>query len=376
MEFKENEFDVVVVGGGLGGLTAALHLSKNNLKVCLIEKNTYPHHKVCGEYVSNEILPYLKTLNILPFQHNAKKINRFEISNVQGNIINCDLPLGGFGISRFAFDKILYDELLTSAQVYFDTVLEIQFKNNGFKTITNSGKKFTSVQVIGAFGKRSNLDIQLKRNFISQKSPWLAVKGHYEFNMPDNVVTLHNFDGGYCGLSKTETNVVNACYLTTFSSFRKYRNIQEHQKGTMSKNPYLKDFFQKANPLFSRPITISQISFNKKNLVEDHVLMVGDSAGLIHPLCGNGMAMAIKSAKMVSELILSSDLSKLGEREKMERKYKLLWWREFGPRLRAGRLIQKALTHPINSKIGFNAIKLFPGLLPVIINKTHGSPTV
>lgn len=376
MEFKENEFEVVVVGGGLGGLTAALHLSKNNLKVCLIEKKLYPHHKVCGEYVSNEILPYLETLNILPFQHNAKKIDRFEISNVQGNIINCDLPLGGFGISRFAFDKLLYDELLKSAEVHIDTVLGIKFKNDRFKTLTKSGKTFTSDYVIGAFGKRSNLDIQLKRNFISQKSPWLAVKGHYEFNMPDNVVALHNFDGGYCGLSKTETNVVNACYLTTFSSFKKYGNIEEHQKGTMSKNPHLNDFFQKARPLFSRPLSISQISFNKKKLVEDHILMVGDSAGLIHPLCGNGMAMAIKSAKIVSELILSSDLSEVGERERIEKKYSLLWLREFGPRLRAGRLIQKALTHPINSKIGFNAIKLFPGLLPLIIKKTHGSPTI
>ena len=55
-------YDVVIIGGGLAGLTCALHLSRKGVDVLLIEKNTYPHHKVCGEYVSNEVLPYLKRL--------------------------------------------------------------------------------------------------------------------------------------------------------------------------------------------------------------------------------------------------------------------------------------------------------------------------
>ena len=55
---------VLIIGGGLAGLTAAIHLRKLNIPVTLIEKNAYPKHKVCGEYISNEVLPYLKWLNI------------------------------------------------------------------------------------------------------------------------------------------------------------------------------------------------------------------------------------------------------------------------------------------------------------------------
>ena len=51
--------NVVIVGGGLAGLTSALHLTQSGLGVTLIEKNPYPRHKVCGEYISNEVLPYL-----------------------------------------------------------------------------------------------------------------------------------------------------------------------------------------------------------------------------------------------------------------------------------------------------------------------------
>ena len=100
------EWDVIVIGGGLGGLTAALHLSKNDLKICLIEKNPFPHHKVCGEYVSNEVLPYLTSLNIDPFATGAKNIEKFEITDTNGSVLKADLPLCGFGIKLLWFDNL------------------------------------------------------------------------------------------------------------------------------------------------------------------------------------------------------------------------------------------------------------------------------
>ncbi|MBK5191963.1 MAG: FAD-dependent oxidoreductase, partial [Flavobacteriaceae bacterium] len=84
--------DIVIVGGGLAGLTAAIHLAANGLQICLFEKETYPHHKVCGEYLSREILPYLQTLNISLSRLNPVEINRLVYSTPQGNAINADLP--------------------------------------------------------------------------------------------------------------------------------------------------------------------------------------------------------------------------------------------------------------------------------------------
>ena len=78
---NKHRWDVIIIGGGLAGLCAALHLSKENYKICLIERNNFPHHKVCGEYVSNEVLPYLNFLGIDPFSLSSKKISRFEITD-------------------------------------------------------------------------------------------------------------------------------------------------------------------------------------------------------------------------------------------------------------------------------------------------------
>jgi flavin-dependent dehydrogenase len=369
-------YDVLIIGGGLAGLTCALHLSKNNCKVLLIEKQKYPHHKVCGEYVSKEVLPYLNSLGIDPFSVGAKDITNFEISNAKGQLLKTKLPLGGFGISRYVFDEMLYNAIKDRVTLHFDTVEAVNYTNNQFEIITQNKERFTADYVVGAFGKRSNIDIHQNRTFIKKKTPWLAVKAHYDFDFKDDTVALHNFEGGYCGLSKTEMDTVNACYLTTYKSFGKFGNIEEFQKHVLSKNPYLKEFFANAKPLFKKPLTISQISFDNKLPVENHMFMIGDSAGLIHPLCGNGMAMAIHSAKIFSEFFLKAFANDAVNRSDLEMQYAQLWNKTFSKRLKVGRRIQGMLLLPMTTAVGFSAAKLFPSIVPSLIKRTHGESII
>lgn len=368
-----NKWDIIIIGGGLAGLTSALHLAKNQLSVCLIEKNEYPNHKVCGEYVSNEVIPYLNSLGIDPMKVGAKSISNFKITNKKGHSISANLPLGGFGISRYAFDKLIYDVLKDEVNIIFDTVEKVIFTDKDFEITTQNKEIFYADFVVGAFGKRSNLDVALNRKFMQGNSPWLAVKGHYEYDFPADLVALHNFNGGYCGLSKTETGAVNACYLATFNSFKKYGGIDNFQEMELSKNPFLKEFFSNAKPLFKRPLTISQISFQQKESVENHIFMIGDSAGLIHPLCGNGMAMAIKSAQIFSELFVKFSQEGSLSRATLEREYIKRWKQEFDQRLRAGRIIQRILLNPTASRLGFSIARSMPSIVPTLIKRTHGN---
>ncbi|WP_151673773.1 NAD(P)/FAD-dependent oxidoreductase [Patiriisocius marinus] len=379
---KLTHFDVLIIGGGLAGLSTAIHLSKQNVKVLVIEKQKYPHHKVCGEYVSNEVLPYLKQLGVNPLYHNAAEISKFKITDTFNIEIDVQLDLGGFGISRFSLDAILYDEARKNSEFIFDTVTSITYEVNDiskksiFSVLTSANSLYTADYVVGSFGKRSNLDKSLNRTFIQKKTPWMAVKGHYTYEMPNNQVQLHNFKGGYCGLSKTETGQVNACYLSKVSAFKKYKSIKAFQKEHLSKNKHLKHFFETAVPVFEKPLTISQISFENKEPISNHIFMLGDSAGLIHPLCGNGMAMAIHSAKIFSELYLKSRNESSDSRQWLEDNYALKWNNAFQKRLKAGSVIQRILLNETSSKIGLKIASVFPQIVPSIIKKTHGSPMI
>ena len=176
-------FDVIIIGGGIAGLTNAIHLSKFKQSVLLIEKNTYPKHKVCGEYISNEVIPYLNFLGIDPIKEGAKKITKVQISTTKGSTITGEFPLGGFGMSRFFFDNMLLKKaLLNGVKVLKDSVISIDYKNDIFLVKTKNSKSYECKITIGAFGKRSELDQKMEREFIKNKSPYLAVKHHVKGN--------------------------------------------------------------------------------------------------------------------------------------------------------------------------------------------------
>lgn len=372
MEIKP---DVVIIGGGLAGLTAAIHLSKFGLKVTLIEKNEYPKHKVCGEYISNEVLPYLQELDLTISDLKPSLISKMEFSTAKGKMISGDLPLGGFGISRYQLDFYLYQKAIKNGcQIIQDTVTDIQFKEDKFRIYTANTVALKSKIVIGAFGKRSNMDQKMNRTFIQKKSPWLAVKAHYSGKFPNNLVGLHNFKGGYCGVSKVENNIINICFLVDYETFKQYKNVAEFQSKVMYQNPYLKTILENCQLVFEKPLTISQISFEEKSTVENHILMIGDTAGLIHPLCGNGMAMAIHSAKIVSELIIEFSENAIRSRKELEEKYTQEWNTHFKSRLETGRFLSLLFRREKLATILMQILVIFPFLLPKIIKKTHGKP--
>ncbi len=365
--------EIAIVGGGLAGLTAAIHLSKLGYSITLIEKNTYPKHKVCGEYVSNEVLPYLTWLGVNPGILNPSKIDRLHFSTENGTAVQTKLPLGGFGISRYNLDSYLYQKALENrCTIIQETVTSINFDQNIFSVLLSNNQVIKSDFVLGAFGKRSNLDQKLERNFIQKLSPWLAVKGHYAVDYPDDLVGLHHFRGGYCGVSKVEDDIVNICYLADYETFSKHKNIEMYEANVVSKNPFLKEILEKATPIFEKPLTISQISFEKKKPVEQHIIMIGDSAGLIHPLCGNGMAMAIHSAKIASELIDDYLVKTIATRSELEEKYKQTWNQHFRKRITAGRWLGKLLQQPELTKLLLRLVISLPFVLSTIIKSTHG----
>ncbi len=368
-------YKVIIIGGGLAGLTSALHLAKNGVKVLLIEKHSYPRHKVCGEYISNEVLPYLTSLGFNPFDFGATKITDFSLSTAGSRSVSIRLPLGGFGISRYCIDA----ELAKLAAQYGATILQatvhdIQFDKDQFTVGTHKHGDFHSPLVIGAFGKRSNIDVKMKRDFIQRPSPFLGVKAHYRGTFPEDKVELHNFNGGYCGISKVENDHINICYLTDFKSFKKFKNMEDFQEQVLSKNTFLRQAFEKYEIAFEKPLTISQVSFAAKAPVENHILMCGDSAGMIHPLAGNGMSMAIRAAQMVSQHILKFTAGEIPSRSALEASYARVWNKEFGSRLKSGHLIASLFRLGIFSEIIMICLRAFPFVLPHVIKRTHGKP--
>lgn len=284
------------------------------------------------------------------------------------------LDLGGFGISRFSFDYFLFLKAKDlGVTVLTETeVASVTYSQDRFQVQTTTSMLESDV-VIGAFGKRSKLDVFLKRPFIQKRSPFLGVKYHVRIEQPANQIALHNFDGGYCGINMVEDGVANLCYLSARENLRKYGSIGEMESEVLQKNSFLKNIFTNADFLFEKPEVINEISFETKSPVENHILMTGDSAGMITPLCGNGMAMAIHSAKIATDIIprfLKEELS----RDEMERKYAHEWHKNFSGRLWRGRQLQKLFGNAALSNAAVNLVMYSRPLANLLVRNTHGQP--
>lgn len=370
--------EVVIIGGGLAGLISAISLRRAGLDVVLIEKKQYPFHKVCGEYISNEVMPFLKRENMLP-QVETAQINSFKLSAISGKHATLKLDLGGFGVSRYTLDNHLYElaktegvECLVGTSVTIIDYLEAEDTHN----ITQSdGSLMTSKVVIGAYGKRSKIDKYLKRDFIERRSPYIGVKYHIMHDHPQDEVALHNFHGGYCGINAVENGISNLCYLSTRSNLLKYGDIPTMEKEVLSQNPHLRDIFDHSEFLFDKPEVINEISFETKQPVENHIFMCGDAAGMIAPLCGNGMAMAIHSAKMLSDCIITHfNKNSSFNRERLEGEYSSRWHKLFSRRLSIGRNLQKLFGTGHLSGLAVGLMKTSKPIAHFLMEKTHGKP--
>ncbi|MEP6926236.1 MAG: FAD-dependent monooxygenase [Ginsengibacter sp.] len=377
VEISSNKFDVGIIGGGLAGLSLSILLAQAGYKIILFEKEKYPFHRVCGEYISLESWKFIESLGLKLTEFNLPVIKKLIVSAPNGKFIKANLDLGGFGISRFFIDnelkKIAADQGVT---VFEETkVSDVVYKNDSFTVIYNSGKISCSV-ICGSFGKRSNLDVKWTRDFIKQKhgklNNYIGVKYHIKTPFPFDAIALHNFKNGYCGISKVEGDKYCLCYLTTAQNLKKNNNsIKEMEQNILYKNPFLKKLFSESEFLFPEPITISQISFDKKFQVENHILMTGDAAGMITPLCGNGMSMALHSSKIAFESV-KSFLNKNITRDEMEKQYAHQWKMNFERRLHAGRMIQKLFGKEFITNRFIGLIKHFPFLINSMVKATHG----
>ena len=373
----ETLYDCAIIGGGLAGLCLSIQLAKQKHQVILFEREQYPFHKVCGEYVSLESWDFLEQLGLPLHNMNLPIIKKLIVTAPAGALLQECLPLGGFGISRYKIDNELKDIAKQQGVLVIENCKaeEVVFTNDIFKLQTSAGE-FKSKICCAGFGKRSNLDVKWKRSFIqktnSKLNNFIAVKYHIQTSFATDTIALHNFKNGYCGISKIEDDRYCLCYLTNAANLKKNGNsIDAMEKNILSRNPHLKNIFEHSTRLYKQPLSISQISFDQKNQVENNILMIGDAAGMITPLCGNGMSMAMHGSKIAAELInefLKGNIS----RQKLEINYIQKWKSTFGKRLRTGRIIQRFFGKIWVTNLFVRIMKVMPPLTRWIIRQTHG----
>ncbi len=359
------KFDVVIVGAGPAGCTAAFMLSGKGLKIALLDKDIFPRDKICGDAFGADVTKQFHLIN----EGLTKKLHQFT-KKVPSNgvrffspnhkLMDIDFAVpkdkfgGGFVAKRWDFDNFYFSEVSTLSDVEIfqhQQVTEVVSSHDKIllKTSTSS---FEAKMALGADGAHSVLNRKLTENKVEKKHYCAGLRQYYAnvkgFH-PQNHIELHFYKEllpGYFWIFPLPGNNANVGLgMLSSEVSRKKINLKERLTELIKNHPNLKERFKDATPLENIQGYGLPLGSVKRSISGKRFLLLGDAAGLIDPFTGEGIANAIRSGRVAASHVL-----KAFEQNRFDANFNLQYdkeiyykmWTEF----RFGHSMQKLFRYP------------------------------
>lgn len=378
--------DAVVVGAGLAGSTLAAALASHGWDVLLIERDRLPRHKVCGEFLSPEAQGSLRTLGL--YQEVAAlepvALQAAHLVSARGRAVQVALPGTAWGVSRHGLDAALAAGAVASGARLWQAATvtrcerEPSSRGGGWQLHVRRADGPVTVRARAALvacGRHSaaGLPPHASPPDTQARARYVGVKCHYEdVSMPARV-ELYFFRGGYAGINRVEGGRANLCLLASYEAFAAAgRSVSALIGAAAEWNEALAERLHGARPLPATECAVAPVDTHRPARPWDDVPCLGDTATMIPPLCGDGMAMALRSAELCAPLAHAYLQGQLSV-DDWSAAYCAAWHREFDGRLRAGRLLQRVLERPLWADGMLRIGKQLPELATYFVYATRGT---
>lgn len=295
-------YDLIVVGGGPAGTSAAITAARGGARVLLLERGKFPRQKVCGEFVSAESLALLSRLlnpeNASVLQ-DAIRVSRGRFF-VEGRVLDAAIQPAAASIARLDLDLALWNSALSCGVETRQQTMVRKIEGQGpFVVATDTGE-IEARAVVDATGRWSNLSAARLGNGRSlDKEKWLGVKGHFREAGPSVSVDLYFSDAGYCGVQPIQMRgcapAINVCAMVR-------ADVASDLPEVFNLHPELKTRSRNWRPI-SLPVSTSPLIFHKPQPLDRNVLLVGDAAAFVDPFIGDGISLALRGGALASECL-------------------------------------------------------------------------
>ena len=372
--------DLLVIGGGPAGATLASMAARHGVSVVVLERESFPRDKVCGEFLSWDAFPILERIGALDAIESCTpaRITRALLVTPR-RVTESPLPQTAYGISRMKLDGILlHNATAAGAFAAEECVVESLERSNVGHVVTTRPRSGEPLRIearlaVGAWGRWGRLDLNLGRKFTAdRRQRHIGFKRHYATGLtaPD-VIELHPFPGGYLGAQPIEGSRSNLCGLVHQSEISSLKGgWPRFTESLAASSTSLQRLFDAAEPLQDEFLSSDPVIFRAKEPVHEGAILIGDSAGLIDPLTGNGMAMAIQSAALAAPFALA--ILGGGDRTTLLRAYSRAHRELFATRVRWSRLAAAGLRRPRLIAAG-SAAGIASPLLELFTTRTRGA---
>jgi len=301
------DYDVVVVGAGPGGSTAARFCAKAGLKTLLIEKENMPRYKACGGCLSLKTIDFLD-LDLSPVLENTIYGVRFSHRMKDPFSIASKEPVA-FMVMRDRFDHFLVSKALEEGSGFLEgvKVIRAEEKRDGMEVVLSQGEKIHAEYLIGADGSESMVAKSL--SLVSSKGSGVGVESEIPYESTrgfpkEELQRIHlNFGGvpnGYGWVFPKEEGLSIGIggMFTDGARMNPRKYFAEFLKGLN----YIREEKVKKVVGHSLPCFYDE----EQKVAKGRVLLVGDAARLMDPLLGEGIYYALRSGRLAAEAILYS----------------------------------------------------------------------
>lgn len=312
--------DVLITGGGPAGSGLAFHLAKKGIRVWVVEAAKFPRDKICGDGISPIALAELDQMGITQTKKFAaaneiKRVGLFlKNDQVYIKLSKPDhLPFHARIIPRIQLDTWIYEAAKKAGAVYLEStrVLKYEITPNAALITVKKGKETKVIKaklLVGADGSSSTIARQFHQRKPREDYQLLGLRAYYEnVNGPKDRVDIYFNEGGFPGIfwmfpkGKNCANVGMAMISQTFP--QKPPHIKNLLSEHIATHPEIAKRIGKgklSGKMDGWPITF----FNaKQRLVADRIMLIGEAAGLINPLSGDGIQYALLSSRWASQTI-------------------------------------------------------------------------
>lgn len=426
-----SSYDVIIIGGGPAGSSAAIRLAERGINVLVLEEKHMPREKLCGEFITPECFPSLKRLAVMDrmLAAGAQKITRLSLITASGKSVNApmsemsDDASWAMSLSRARFDQVLFDRAQDAGAICMEgfAVKDCLFENGiprGVRAMSLAEGKtveFESSLIIDASGRNSRMMLGREERVAGRRGSRLyALKAHLRgVNGIGEQVELYFFPQGYGGLSLVEGGLVNLCFIANERTFRNAGGDAAKIVGqTVMKNSVARERLLKAE-VVGRWHSVGPLRFGRRRLSQNGIIAIGDAAGMIDPFTGTGIQMALRTGEIAAEAIIESlnsvdkekkrgdslplsDLNNPTVRACKERdaaspsvsvsgrigtaliqealaRYAAQYDREFGKRMAVAGLLRSAAFSPSTANFVAGVLASMPGLARRVLRATRSS---
>ena len=296
-------YDLIVIGAGPAGCSAAIVVARNGASVLLLERGRFPRHKVCGEFVSAESLDLLGHLLSAHHCHLIVQAPRISAARIfsDGAEVSAEINPAAASITRHDLDLVLWESARESGVDARDqsNVQSVEQVDGTFRVATQSGR-FAGRGIVNASGRWSFLTSAATRAR-STKVRWIGLKAHFHEQHVAGSVDLYFFRGGYCGVQPVTSaengsgSVINACAMVR-------ADVAKNLEQVFDAHPALRVRSAHWIPAMS-PVNTSPLIFHPPEPVQNQIIQVGDSATFVDPFIGDGISLALRSGDLAARCL-------------------------------------------------------------------------